>query len=74
MVRDNRDRMEMQGVVEEHSKGIFFVKVAGDVIITCTLSGKIRQNQVRILPGDTVKVEVSEYDTSKGRIVFRLKA
>jgi translation initiation factor IF-1 len=73
MGRDNRDRMEMEGVVEEHSKGIFFVRIAGDVMVTCTLSGKIRQNQVRILPGDRVKLEVSEYDTSKGRIVFRMK-
>jgi translation initiation factor IF-1 len=41
--------------------------------VMTTLSGKIRQNEIKILVGDKVKVEVSIYDTSKGRIVSRLK-
>jgi translation initiation factor IF-1 len=40
----------------------------------CTLSGKIRMNSVKILVGDKVVIEVSEYDTTQGRIVFRKKS
>jgi translation initiation factor IF-1 len=40
--------------------------------ILCHLSGKMRMNKIRLLPGDKVKVQMSPYDLSKGRIVFRL--
>jgi translation initiation factor IF-1 len=69
----SRDRLEMQGVVIEGSKGVFKVKMDNGMIVQATLSGKIRQNSVKILLGDAVKVEVSPYDVSRGRIVFRLK-
>lgn len=69
-----RDRIELEGTVIDDSNSRFKVQVAENHIVTCTLSGKIRQNSVRILLGDKVKVEVSEYDTSMGRIVFRLKS
>jgi translation initiation factor IF-1 len=41
--------------------------------VTCTISGKIRKNYIRILTGDRVKIEMSPYDLTKGRIVIRLK-
>ena len=70
---NDRDRMELEGVVLDANKSIFKIAVTEDHIVTCTLSGKIRQNSVKILVGDHVKIEVSPYDTSKGRIVYRNK-
>jgi len=67
-----RDRLELEGRVIEDCMGKFRVKVNEAYVVLCTLSGKIRQNAVRILPGDIVKIEVSEYDTSQGRIKFRI--
>ena len=74
MVENNdRDRLEMEGVVIDANKGIFKVNVSG-MIVTATLSGKIRMNSVRILVNDNVRVEISPFDTSKGRIVYRHKS
>lgn len=69
----NRDRIEVEGEVVDSCKGKFKVKVAENYSVLATLSGKIRQNEIKILVGDKVKVEVSEYDTSQGRIVTRIK-
>jgi len=69
----NRDRLELQGEVVDANKGKFKVKVNDSLIVLCTLSGKIRVNSVKILIGDKVTVEVSEYDTSQGRITYRHK-
>jgi len=69
----NRDRVEFEGDVIDSSKGKFKVKVSETYVVMCTLSGKIRQNSVKILLGDRVKIEVSEYDTSMGRITYRMK-
>lgn len=74
MVNHERDRMEFEGVVIDDNKGKFTVQVNPNYKVLCTLAGKIRQNSVRILPGDLVVIEVSEYDTSKGRITYRKKA
>ena len=68
-----RDRLEMQGVVIEGSKGVFKVQMDNGMISSCTLSGKIRQNSVKILLGDRVLCELGAYDVSRGRIIFRLK-
>lgn len=68
-----RDRLEFEGEVIDSNKGKFKVKVNENYTVMCTLSGKIRMNSVRILLGDRVKIEVSEYDTSQGRIVYRIK-
>jgi len=67
----NRDRLEFDGDVIDSNKGKFKVKVNDTYTVLCTLSGKIRQNSVKILVGDRVTVEISEYDTTQGRIVFR---
>lgn len=69
----NRDRLEFQGEVIDANKNKFKVKVNDSLIVLCTLSGKIRVNSVKILVGDKVTVEVSEYDTSQGRITYRHK-
>jgi translation initiation factor IF-1 len=70
----NRDRLEFEGEVLDANKGKFKVKVHENMIVLCTLSGKIRMNSVKILIGDKVKIEVSEYDTTQGRIIYRIKA
>lgn len=74
MEKVERDRVEMEGLVTDSCKGKFRVRVNDSYTILATLSGKIRQNEIKILVGDKVKVEVSIYDTSQGRIVSRLKA
>jgi translation initiation factor IF-1 len=69
---DRDDRLELSGVVEEALPGTLFkVRTQSGVEILTTLSGKLRLNKIRILVGDSVKVEVSPYDTSRGRIVWR---
>jgi|HubBroStandDraft_5_1064220.scaffolds.fasta_scaffold16195_4 translation initiation factor IF-1 len=70
---EKRERLEIEGVVVDSNKGKFTVKVSDTYSVLCTLSGKIRTNSVRILLGDKVRIEVSEYDTSMGRIVYRIK-
>lgn len=67
------DKLEFEGEVIDSSKSQFKVKINETVIVLCTLSGKIRQNSIRILTGDKVRIEVSPYDTTKGRIVHRYK-
>jgi translation initiation factor IF-1 len=71
---EKRDRLELDGVVIESNKGTFKVKVNDNLTALCTLGGKIRMNSVKILVGDSVRIEVSEYDTSRGRIVYRKKS
>lgn len=68
-----RDRMCFEGTVTDDVKGKFTVEVNEGYKVLCTLSGKIRQNSVRILVGDSVSIEVSQYDTSQGRITYRHK-
>jgi translation initiation factor IF-1 len=65
--------MEFEGNVEEFANGKFKVKVSDNYSVLCTLSGKIRQSQIKIIAGDRVKIEVSAYDTKLGRIIYRLK-
>ncbi len=66
---------EVEGIVTENLPNTLFrVKLDSDSrIILCHLSGKMRINYIRILPGDRVRVEVTPYDRDKGRIIFRLK-
>lgn len=69
---DREDRMEMNGLVEEAMAGTLFKVQCDHQSVIATLSGKMRQNQIRILPGDRVLIEVSPYDTTRGRIMRRL--
>lgn len=62
----------MQGVVDEALPGtLFTVTCEHGHKVLATLAGKLRQNHIRILPGDSVVVEVSPYDLSRGRISWR---
>ena len=68
------DLIEMDGVVIESSRDTFIVDVPGhESRIVAHISGKLRQHNIRILEGDRVKVAVSPYDLTKGRIMFRYK-
>jgi translation initiation factor IF-1 len=66
------DHIEMDGVVlETLPNTIFRVQLENGHIIIAHISGRLRKNYIRILTGDEVKVELTPYDLSKGRIVFR---
>ena len=69
-----KDVIEIEGtILESMPNAMFRVKLENDHEIVAHISGKIRKNFIRILPGDRVKVEMTPYDLSKGRITFRLK-
>ena len=66
------EAIEVQGVVKEAiTNTTFRVELEGGHIILAHLSGKMRKHYIRIVPGDSVKVELSPFDLNKGRIVFR---
>jgi translation initiation factor IF-1 len=66
--------IEQDGViVESLSNAMIHVELENGHEITAHISGKMRMHYIKILPGDKVKVEMSPYDLSKGRIVFRYK-
>ena len=68
------DMIELEGtVVEAMPNAMFKVEIQGGHIILAHISGKLRMNYIRILPGDKVTVEMSPYDLSKGRITWRSK-
>ena len=68
------DVIEVQAVVKEAlPNAMFKVELENGVVILATVSGKIRMNYIRILPGDRVTVEISPYDLKRGRITFRFK-
>lgn len=68
------DLLKIDGVVEETlPNGMFRVNIANDNIIIAYISGSIRKNKINILKGDRVAVEISAYDLTKGRIVYRYK-
>ena len=68
------DVVEFEGVVTEAlPNATFKVKLPNGHIVTAHISGKLRLNYIRILPGDKVTVEVSVYDLDKGRITWRAK-
>ena len=65
---------EAEGVVKESLPNTLFrVEITNGDLILCHLSGKMRMNYIKILPGDKVKVEMTLYDKTKGRIVYRSK-
>jgi translation initiation factor IF-1 len=66
--------IEQEGtVVEALGNSMFRVELENEQQIICHISGKMRMYYIKILPGDKVKVEMSPYDLTKGRIVFRYK-
>lgn len=60
-------------VIENLSNSMFRVELTNGHEILCHISGKVRMNNIRIMVGDSVEVEMSPYDLSKGRIVYRKK-
>jgi translation initiation factor IF-1 len=68
------DQLEMDGIVTETLPNTMFrVQLENGHSITAHISGRMRKNYIRILTGDKVKVEMTPYDLSKGRITFRQK-
>ena len=68
------DHIELKGkVVETLPNTMFRVELENGHIITAHISGKMRKNYIRILTGDSVTVEMTPYDLTKGRIVYRGK-
>ena len=69
-----QDAIELEGkVVEPLPNAMFKVELENGKTILCTISGKVRMNYIRILPGDRVVVEISPYDLTRGRITYRYK-
>jgi translation initiation factor IF-1 len=69
-----KDSIEVEGtVVEPLPNTLFVVELENGHRIRAYISGKLRTNFIRILPGDRVKVELSPYDLTQGRITYRLK-
>ena len=74
MAKKKDDVIEVQAtVVETLPNAMFKVQLDNGVVILAHVSGKIRMNCIRILPGDKVTVEISPYDLTRGRITFRHK-
>jgi translation initiation factor IF-1 len=68
------DIIELTGQVEEVLPGnMFRVKVANmPTMLLCYMGGKLKQHKIRIILGDNVKIEISPYDLTKGRVTYRL--
>ena len=67
-----QEAIEQEGkIVEALSNAMFRVELENGHIVTAHISGKIRKHYIRILTGDKVKVEMTPYDLTKGRITFR---
>jgi translation initiation factor IF-1 len=68
------DVIEMEGaILETLPNTMFRVKLENGHVVTAHISGRMRKNYIRILTGDKVKVEMTPYDLSKGRITYRMK-
>ncbi|MEL6942407.1 MAG: translation initiation factor IF-1 [Bacteroidota bacterium] len=69
-----KNLIKQDGIIElALSNAMFRVRLENDHLITATISGKMRMNYIRILPGDKVSVEMSPYDLTRGRIIYRYK-
>jgi len=68
------DVIQMQGeILENLPNAMFRVKLENEHVVLAHISGKMRMNYIRILPGDKVTVELTPYDLTRARIVFRAK-
>jgi translation initiation factor IF-1 len=64
--------IQVKGIIEEALPGIKFrVRLENDLTVIATISGKMRRGRIRLVNGDEVSVELSPYDLTKGRIVYR---
>ena len=72
--RTKEEAIEMEGEIVEALPNTFFrVQLDGGHIVLCKLSGTMRRRWIRVNPGDRVKVELTPYDLTRGRITWRLK-
>ncbi|MCE5193384.1 MAG: translation initiation factor IF-1 [Candidatus Cryosericum sp.] len=70
---NKKEVIETEGVIMETLPGTMFrVKLANGKIVLAHISGKMRLNFIKILPGDKVRLEITPYDLSKARITYRL--
>jgi translation initiation factor IF-1 len=68
------DVIETEGeIIEALPNAMFKVKLSNGHVITAYISGKLRMHYIKIIPGDKVKLEMSPYDLTKGRIIWRSK-
>jgi translation initiation factor IF-1 len=73
-VAKQEDKIEVEGEITEALPSTMFrVQLDGGHSVLATISGKMRKHYIRILPGDKVKVELSPYDLSRGRITYRYR-
>jgi translation initiation factor IF-1 len=74
VAKQREDAIELEGEVTEALPNTMFrVQLENSHSVLAHISGKMRKNYIRILPGDRVKVELSPYDLSRGRITYRFK-
>lgn len=74
MPKDKNDVIKAEGkVIEALPNAVFKVVLENNHMVTAHISGKMRKNFIRLVPGDTVVVELSIYDLTKGRIIYRKK-
>jgi translation initiation factor IF-1 len=74
MAKDKEDAIEVEGtVVETYPNAMFQVELKNGHKVLAHISGKLRMNFIRILPGDRVTLELSPYDVTRGRITWRAK-
>jgi len=70
----HQGNLEIEGEVSECLPNTLFrVKLPNGRIVLCHLSGKMRLNYIRIMPGDKVKIEMTPYDLTRGRITYRVR-
>ncbi len=68
------DKIEVEGsILEALPNAMFRVQIPGDKVILAHISGKMRMHYIKILPGDRVRLELSPYDLTRGRIIYREK-
>jgi translation initiation factor IF-1 len=68
------DVIQEEGIVHaSKGNGHFIVKLASGTEVKCTIAGKMNKHNIRILEGDRVKIEISVYDLTRGRITYRTK-
>ena len=71
---DKKERIEVEGkVIECLSNAMFRVELPKGYKVLAYISGRMRRHYIKILPGDTVLIELSPYDLTRGRIVYRFK-
>lgn len=69
----NEGTLEMEGIITDVLPNqTFKVKLENDHTVVCYTSGRLRQNRIRLVLGDDVKIEMTPYDMTKGRIIYRL--